>query len=56
MLKTMITGIKYKTTIISDLHLGSKASRRDDIIEFLNYLKTEVLVLNGDWKVIDFHR
>jgi UDP-2,3-diacylglucosamine pyrophosphatase LpxH len=41
----------YKTTIISDLHLGSKAARRDDIIKFLDDLKTEVLVLNGD--VID---
>jgi UDP-2,3-diacylglucosamine pyrophosphatase LpxH len=38
----------YKTTIISDLHLGSKASRRDDIIKFLDDLKTEVLILNGD--------
>ena len=37
-----------KTTIISDLHLGSKAARRDDIIKFLDELKTEVLILNGD--------
>lgn len=35
-------------TIISDLHLGSKASRRDDIIEFLSNLKTKTLILNGD--------
>ena len=40
--------INYKTTIISDLHLGSKSSRRDDIIQFLDNLKTEVLILNGD--------
>lgn len=40
--------MKYKTTIISDLHLGSKASRRDDILSFLDALKTETLILNGD--------
>ena len=43
--------MRNKITIISDLHLGSKASRRDDIIEFLDELKTDTLILNGD--VID---
>jgi UDP-2,3-diacylglucosamine pyrophosphatase LpxH len=38
----------YNTTIISDLHLGSKASRRDDILKFLDGLKTDLLILNGD--------
>ena len=40
--------MKYKTVVISDLHLGSKASRRDDIIKFLDDIKTDTLILNGD--------
>ena len=40
--------MKYNTVIISDLHLGSKASRRDDILDFLDKLSTETLILNGD--------
>lgn len=40
--------MKYNTVIMSDLHLGSKASRRDDILNFLDKLNTETLILNGD--------
>ena len=40
--------MRYNVTIISDLHLGSKPSRKDDILEFLNTLKTNILILNGD--------
>lgn len=40
--------MKYNTVILSDLHLGSKASRRDDIIKFLDNVKTNTLILNGD--------
>jgi len=40
--------MKYNTVVISDLHLGSKASRRDDILDFLDKLSTETLILNGD--------
>jgi len=40
--------MKYNTVIISDLHLGSKASRRDDILDFLDKISTETLILNGD--------
>ena len=40
--------MKYKTVVISDLHLGSKSSRRDDIIKFLDDIKTDTLILNGD--------
>ena len=35
-------------TIISDLHLGSDVCRADNILEFLYYLETENLILNGD--------
>lgn len=40
--------MRYNTVIISDLHLGSKASRRDDILGFLEKLETDTLILNGD--------
>jgi UDP-2,3-diacylglucosamine pyrophosphatase LpxH len=40
--------MKYNTVILSDLHLGSKSARRDDIISFLDELKTNTLILNGD--------
>lgn len=35
-------------TIISDLHLGSDVCRSEDILEFLYYLETSNLILNGD--------
>jgi UDP-2,3-diacylglucosamine pyrophosphatase LpxH len=40
--------MSYKTIIISDLHLGSKASRSEDIYKFLDKNKTYNLILNGD--------
>ena len=40
--------MKYNTVVMSDLHLGSKASRRDDILNFLESLSTDTLILNGD--------
>jgi len=40
--------MKYNTVVMSDLHLGSKASRRDDILNFLETLSTDTLILNGD--------
>lgn len=40
--------MSYKTIIISDLHLGSKASRSEDIFKFLDENKTYNLILNGD--------
>ena len=40
--------MKYNTVIVSDLHLGSKAARRDDILDFLDKISTETLILNGD--------
>ncbi|MCK9574781.1 MAG: UDP-2,3-diacylglucosamine diphosphatase [Candidatus Pacearchaeota archaeon] len=43
--------MRYKRIIISDLHLGSKASRGDDIANFLELNSTDELILNGD--VID---
>jgi UDP-2,3-diacylglucosamine pyrophosphatase LpxH len=44
-------------TIISDLHLGSDVCRADNILEFLYYLETENLILNGDiFDNMDFRR
>lgn len=40
--------MRYRTIILSDLHLGSKASRRDDIIKFLGTYECDNLYLNGD--------
>lgn len=44
-------------TIISDLHLGSNVCKTDSILEFLYYLDTEKLILNGDvFDNMDFRR
>jgi len=40
--------IKYKAIIVSDLHLGTKDSKAEEFIEFLEEHPTELLVLNGD--------
>jgi UDP-2,3-diacylglucosamine pyrophosphatase LpxH len=40
--------MRYNTVIMSDLHLGSKSSRRDDILGFLEKIETDTLILNGD--------
>ena len=38
----------YRTIIMSDLHLGSKACRSKDIIKFLENVSCYNLILNGD--------
>jgi UDP-2,3-diacylglucosamine pyrophosphatase LpxH len=40
--------MKYKTIIISDIHLGSQYSRADEVVNFLKNNKCEKLILNGD--------
>jgi UDP-2,3-diacylglucosamine pyrophosphatase LpxH len=40
--------IKYRTIVISDLHLGSTYSRPNNVIEFLSKHKSTTLILNGD--------
>jgi UDP-2,3-diacylglucosamine pyrophosphatase LpxH len=40
--------MKYQTIIISDVHLGSKASRTKDVLEFLEKNSCNRLILNGD--------
>ncbi len=38
----------YKTIVISDLHLGIKASKVKEVIKFLKFNSCETLILNGD--------
>jgi UDP-2,3-diacylglucosamine pyrophosphatase LpxH len=40
--------IKYKTIIVSDIHLGTKDSQAKEFIKFLDEHPTEQLILNGD--------
>lgn len=40
--------MKFKTIILSDVHLGSKASRTKDVLKFLDENSCQRLILNGD--------
>ena len=40
--------MNYRTVVISDLHLGSTYSRAEDISRFLDAIKCDTLILNGD--------
>jgi UDP-2,3-diacylglucosamine pyrophosphatase LpxH len=40
--------IKYKTIIVSDLHLGTKDSQAKEFLKFLDEHPTDQLILNGD--------
>jgi UDP-2,3-diacylglucosamine pyrophosphatase LpxH len=39
---------KYKTIIVSDIHLGTKDSQAKEFIEFLDNYSCNTLILNGD--------
>ena len=43
---------KYRAIFLSDLHLGSRACRADDILAFLREFEAETIFLVGD--VVDF--
>jgi len=49
---TTTTG-KYKCVILSDLHLGMADCKPKKILKFLESIKTETLILNGDIIDID---
>lgn len=38
----------YKTIVLSDIHLGIKASKAREVLHFLKHHKCETLILNGD--------
>ena len=40
--------MKYRTIVLSDIHLGSKASRAKDVLQFLTENSCQKLILNGD--------
>jgi UDP-2,3-diacylglucosamine pyrophosphatase LpxH len=40
--------MKHQAIIVSDLHLGTKDSKADEFIEFLDSHPTDLLILNGD--------
>lgn len=40
--------VKYKAIIASDLHLGTKDSKANEFIEFIESHPTDLLILNGD--------
>jgi UDP-2,3-diacylglucosamine pyrophosphatase LpxH len=40
--------MKYQAIIVSDLHLGTKDSKAEEFIEFLEKHPTNLLILNGD--------
>ena len=39
---------KWRTIIMSDLHLGARQSQTEKILQFLKENKSEILILNGD--------
>jgi len=40
--------MKYQAIVVSDLHLGTKDSKAEEFIEFLEKHPTPLLILNGD--------
>lgn len=40
--------MKYKAIIVSDLHLGTKDSKAEEFLEFIDSHPTDLLILNGD--------
>ncbi len=40
--------MKYQAIIVSDLHLGTKDSKAEEFIEFIEKHPTPLLILNGD--------
>lgn len=48
----MTTNTGYKLVVISDLHLGMSDCKPKKMLSFLDNLKTDLLILNGD--IIDF--
>ena len=46
--------VTYRAVFVSDVHLGTSASRAADLLDFLNTVKTETLYLVGD--IIDIEQ
>jgi UDP-2,3-diacylglucosamine pyrophosphatase LpxH len=52
----MTTTTGYKCVVLSDLHLGMKDCKPKRILNFLDTIKTDLLILNGDIIDIDAMR
>ncbi len=39
---------KYRAIVVSDLHLGTKDSKAEEFLDFIDKHPTELLILNGD--------
>lgn len=39
---------RYRTIVLSDIHLGTSASKAKEVVHFLKYNRSENLILNGD--------
>lgn len=39
---------RYKTIVLSDIHLGTKGSRARELVRFLKVVSCDTLILNGD--------
>ena len=39
---------EWRTIVLSDIHLGIRESKADEVVKFLNQNKAETLILNGD--------
>ncbi len=46
--KNKVNKKRYKTIILSDLHLGTSTSKAKEVNHFLKHHKCETLILNGD--------
>jgi UDP-2,3-diacylglucosamine pyrophosphatase LpxH len=40
--------MKYRTIVLSDIHLGSEYSKSEEVVEFLKASECDKLILNGD--------
>jgi Icc-related predicted phosphoesterase len=44
--------LKFQAIIVSDLHLGTKDSKAEEFIEFIENHPTDLLILNGDVAIV----
>lgn len=43
-----VTKTRYRTIVLSDLHLGTSSSKAKEVVHFLRHHRCETLILNGD--------
>lgn len=52
----MIERLKYRTIVLSDIHLGTRFSKVKEVTDFLSSVDCDMLILNGDtidgWQVV----